>query len=139
MTSRRAFIESSIAQLEVQICDAPRWPADPVLVMDFEQTRHSHMVWPRFLPYTLRSKLPTWIADVATYGNSGSGVFAPNRKCLLGIMSRKYMAADKDIAKYFAPAAQIRGFVGKLSPIADDLKSCLKRLCRVQFLSRVRV
>ena len=29
-------------------------------------------------------------------------------------MSRKYMAADKDIAKYFVPAAQIREFVDKL-------------------------
>ena len=104
----------SIAPLDVQICDAPPWPGDPVLVMDSEQTRPSRMVWPRFLPYTLRSKLPTWIADVATTGNSGSGVFDPNHKCLLGIMSRKYMAADKDIAKYFVPAAQIREFVDKL-------------------------
>jgi hypothetical protein len=93
---------------------APPWPGDPVLVMDSEQTRPSRMVWPRFLPYLLRSKLPTWIADVATTGNSGSGVFDPNRKCLLGIMSRKYIAADKDIAKYFVPAAQIREFVDKL-------------------------
>jgi hypothetical protein len=50
------------------------------------------------------------ISDVATTGNSGSGVFDAGNKCLLGIMSRKiYVPAnsadpeskEKDIAKYF--------------------------------------
>jgi hypothetical protein len=51
------------------------------------------------------------IADVATTGNSGSGVFDPQRKCLHGIMSRKIMLAGKDVAKYFVPAVEIRNFM----------------------------
>jgi hypothetical protein len=36
----------------------------------------------------------------------GSGVFDPDSKCLLSIMSRKFMAdgGKRDIAKYFVPA-----------------------------------
>jgi hypothetical protein len=41
--------------------------------------------------FSLRSKFSTLIADVATTGNSGSGVFDPNHECLLGIMSRKFI------------------------------------------------
>jgi hypothetical protein len=41
--------------------------------------------------------------------------FDPNRKCLLGIMSRKITSqmpeGDRDIAKYFVPAAAIRDFI----------------------------
>jgi hypothetical protein len=57
------------------------------------------------------------ISDVATTGNSGSGVFDAGQKCLLGIISRKISArADgesepKDIAKYFVPASTIAKFI----------------------------
>jgi hypothetical protein len=57
------------------------------------------------------------ISDVATTGNSGSGVFDAGQKCLLGIMSRKIQtraAAEsepKDIAKYFVPASTIAEFI----------------------------
>ena len=65
--------------------------------------------------YTLRTKFSTLIRDVATTGDSGSGVFDPNRKCLLGIISGKLTShtteGDKDIAKYFVPAAAIRDFM----------------------------
>jgi hypothetical protein len=54
------------------------------------------------------------IQDVATTGNSGSGVFAAGGKCLLGLMSRKFFirpigpnVETRDIAKYFVPAATI--------------------------------
>jgi hypothetical protein len=61
------------------------------------------------------NKFSSLIGDVATTGNSGSGVFDPNRKCLLGIMSRKFTShtagRDKDVAKYFVPAAVIRDFM----------------------------
>ena len=60
------------------------------------------------------------ISDVATTGNSGSGVFDAGNKCLLGIMSRKISvrpnsadaeSEEKDIAKYFVPASTIRAFI----------------------------
>jgi hypothetical protein len=33
------------------------------------------------------------------------------RECLLGIMSRKFIIAGVDIAKYFVPASEIREFI----------------------------
>jgi hypothetical protein len=67
------------------------------------------------LAITLRVKFNALIADVATTGNSGSGVFDPDQKCLLGIMSRKFTIqtteGERDVAKYFVPAAQIRSFL----------------------------
>jgi hypothetical protein len=62
-----------------------------------------------------RHKFGSLISDVASTGNSGSGVFDPQRKCLLGIISRKFLADSpqglKDIAKYFVPPNEIRDFL----------------------------
>jgi hypothetical protein len=108
-------VPASIALPQMQLCEAPPWPGDAVIVVDAERTTRSHIVSPQVLPLTLRNKFSTLIGDVATTGNSGSGVFDPNRKCLLGIMSRKFTShttgGDKDIAKYFVPAAAIRDFM----------------------------
>ena len=71
----------------------------------------SHIVAPQILPFGFRTKFRTLIGDVASTGNSGSGVFDPNRKCLLGIMSRKFMVGGKYVAKYFVPASEIREFI----------------------------
>jgi hypothetical protein len=61
------------------------------------------------------------IGDVATTGNSGSGVFDARHKCLLGIMSQKFSNSRirvdtgeveiHDIAKYFVPATTIADFL----------------------------
>jgi hypothetical protein len=63
----------------------------------------------------------TAISDVAETGNSGSGVFDPEKKCLLGIVSRKLSVYRinpgtrrqelHDIGKYFVPASVIRSFM----------------------------
>jgi hypothetical protein len=75
---------------------------------------------PSLLPAQFQKRFSTVIRDVATTGNSGSGVFDAGQKCLLGIMSRKISvrptSADneseqKDIAKYFVPASTIRAFI----------------------------
>jgi hypothetical protein len=82
----------------------------------------SHIVSPQVLPYTWRTKfstlirdVATTIRDVATTGNSGSGVFDPNHKCLLGIISGKFTShtteGDKEVAKYFVSAVAIRDFM----------------------------
>jgi hypothetical protein len=74
----------------------------------------------QLLPADVRTKFPTVIRDVATTGNSGSGVFDAGSKCLLGIMSRKLVqrlkgadggGGETDIAKYFVPASTIRTFI----------------------------
>jgi hypothetical protein len=93
------------------LCAAPPWPGDSVIVVDAERATRSRIVGPNVLPFTMRARFTTLIADVATTGNSGSGVFDPNRKCLLGIMSQKIMSGGKDVAKYFVPAAEIRKFI----------------------------
>jgi Trypsin-like peptidase domain len=108
-------LPTNIELPRMQLCEAPPWPGDVVIVVDAGHAARSHIVSPQVLPFTLRPKFSALIGDVATTGNSGSGVFDPNRKCLLGIMSRKFTSqtteGDKDIAKYFVPAAEIRNFL----------------------------
>ena len=83
--------------------------------MDARRASESHIVSPQVLPVTLRAKFSTLIGDVATTGNSGSGVFDLAHRCLLGIISGKFTShateGDKEIAKYFVPAAAIRDFM----------------------------
>jgi Trypsin-like peptidase domain len=106
---------TSIRLPRMQLCEAPPWPGDPVIVVDARHATKSHIVSPRVLPFTLRTKFSALIGDVATTGDSGSGVFDPNRKCLLGIISTKFTShtteSDKDVAKYFVPAVAIRDFM----------------------------
>ena len=112
---------SSVRLPRMQLCEAPPWPGDPVIVVDATHATQSQIVSPRMLPYTWRTKFSTLIRDVATTGNSGSGVFDPDRKCLLGIMSRKIsqirtreetgIKETHDIAKYFVPASTIADFM----------------------------
>jgi hypothetical protein len=49
------------------------------------------------LPFSIPRKFSTLISDVATTGNSGSGVFDAGNKCLLGIMSRKIFVKPNSI------------------------------------------
>ena len=74
------------------------------------------------LPANVQKRFFTVIRDVATTGNSGSGVFDAGQKCVLDIMSRKITvrpntlngkAEEKDIAKYFVPASTIRAFTAE--------------------------
>ena len=71
------------------LCQVSPWPGEPVVVAIPEGTARSQILTPYALPRDVRSRFPTVIKDVATTGNSGSGVFDVGHKCLLGIMSRK--------------------------------------------------
>jgi hypothetical protein len=102
------------------VCANQPWPGEPVVVAIPESTARSTVISPYSLPADLGMRFPTVIKDVATTGNSGSGVFDRGQKCLLGIMSAKLFTrpknADasneqKDIAKYFVPASAIRSFI----------------------------
>lgn len=95
----------------LQLCSAPPWPGDPVIVIDSAQATRSTIVAPNVLPPIYQHRFPTLIKDVATTGNSGSGVFDATKKCLLGVMSRKFTVNGKDIAKYFVSADLIRVFM----------------------------
>ena len=102
------------------LCDNKPWPGEPVIVALPEGTAHSHIMLPSLLSAQFQKRFSTAIRDVATTGNSGSGVFDAGQKCLLGIMSRKIFvrpantdkeSEQKDIAKYFVPASTIRTFI----------------------------
>jgi S1-C subfamily serine protease len=102
------------------ICRQDPTPGEQVVTVAPGRLAHSHVISPNILPPNAR-KFSTVIADVAETGNSGSGVFDLERKCLLGIMSRKISAYMKDgtavgphlrdIAKYFVPASTIARFI----------------------------
>ena len=88
-----------------------------VIVAIPEGTARSQIMSPKWLPAHMRTKFPTLIRDVATTGDSGSGVFDAEKKCLLGIMSQKitgrppFKGGNRDLAKYFVPASTIRNFI----------------------------
>src|SRR5262245_30692766 len=104
---------TSVSLPRMQLCEAPPWPGDPVIVVDATHATESQIVPPQVLPFTLRTRFSTLIRDVATTGDSGSGVFDPSRKCLLGIISGKLTfhttEGDKNTARSFVPALAIRG------------------------------
>jgi hypothetical protein len=104
----------------MRLCENNPWPGEPVIVAAPEGTARSHIMLPALLPINVQKRFSTVIRDVATTGNSGSGVFDAGQKCLLGIMSRKITVSpnsgapeseQKDIAKYFVPASAIRAFI----------------------------
>jgi hypothetical protein len=107
----------SLRLRRMPLCQRPPFVGESVIVAIPEDAARSQVVSPRVLPPKFRQRFSTAIKDVATTGNSGSGVFDANLKCLLGIMSRKFFVtppgADKpkDIAKYFVPAPVIRAFL----------------------------
>jgi hypothetical protein len=109
----------SLQMRRMPLCDKPLWVGEPVIVAVPEGTARSHIMSPQLLPANLRAKFGTVISDVASTGNSGSGVFDAGRKCLLGIMSRKIQVRAntyprgelKDLAKYFVPASTIAAFI----------------------------
>ncbi len=104
------------------LCERPPYAGERVTVATPEGTAPSKVLPREAIPADLRGRFDTDIADVATTGNSGSGVFDANDLCLLGIISRKISILQRplksgapgrtmDIAKYFVPAAEIRAFM----------------------------
>lgn len=113
-------LPSRLALRRTPLCTQPPRPGQPVITVVPEGTARSRILSPQRLPLGAR-KFDTVISDVALTGNSGSGVFDAEKKCLLGIMSRKiseYRTQSStgkrelyDIAKYFVPASVIAQFV----------------------------
>jgi hypothetical protein len=110
----------SLRMRRMPVCQKSPWPGEPVIVAVPEGTARSHIMSPQLLPFAYRTRFSTVISDVATTGNSGSGVFDASSKCLLGIMSRKIQVLPSDtdagreptdIAKYFVPASTIAAFI----------------------------
>ena len=102
------------------LCQVAPWPGEQIVTVIPEGVARSYVIPPDRIPIGAR-RFSTAIADVARTGNSGSGVFDAQKRCLLGIMSRKISQSVKrpntektetrDIAKYFVPAAEIAAFL----------------------------
>jgi hypothetical protein len=104
----------------ISLCAQHPWPGEDVITVVPEETVHSQVMNPVWLPLSAR-QFDTVISDVARTGNSGSGVFDAKAKCLLGIMSRKISQVltqkgsgaktTYDLAKYFVSASKIADFM----------------------------
>jgi S1-C subfamily serine protease len=113
----------SLRLRRMPFCKNAPAPGEEVIVAIPEGIARSHVVASALLPRDLDPKFRTAISDVATTGNSGSGVFDAGQKCLLGIISAKIRGfqtglknghaakESKDIAKYFVPAVTIAAFI----------------------------
>ena len=114
----------SLRLRRMRLCQISPFPGERVVVVTPEGIARSHVIPSYALPANLATKYGTAIADVATTGDSGSGVFDENQQCLLGIISRRIFRSqlaevngqlttkDHDIAKYFVPSETIAKFVG---------------------------
>ena len=113
----------SLRLRRMTVCKEPPLPGEEVIVAIPQGIARSHVVSPSLLPHDLAPKFRTAISDVASTGNSGSGVFDANKKCLLGIISAKIQGFQTrqqnghavkeslDVAKYFVPARTIADFI----------------------------
>jgi Trypsin-like peptidase domain len=119
----------SLRLRRMPLCLGKPWPGEEVISPAVTGPVRSHILSPTALPPDVR-RFSTVIRDVATTGNSGTGVFEAQRKCLLGIMSRKISQirqrkdtgenATVDIAKYFVPAAAIAEFMPARPRLAPE-------------------
>ena len=112
----------SLQMRRTPLCERPPFAGERVIVAIPERTASSRILPRQAIPPDLRGQFDTAIADVASTGNSGSGVFDAGELCLLGIISRKLSIVQQplkigapahttDIAKYFVPVAQIKAFI----------------------------
>ena len=102
------------------LCEKPPYPGEAVVTAIPEGIARSHVLPPAAIPREDRQSFGTVIGDVATTGNSGSGVLDAWNECLLGIISRKISVGRRgpdgtvhsiDIAKYFVPVSDIKAFI----------------------------
>jgi hypothetical protein len=110
----------SLRLRRIPLCQGKPWPGEQVISLLGQTPVRSYVISPLTLARDVR-RFSTIIRDVATTGNSGTGLFDANRKCLLGIMSRKISQVrlrkdtgaktTVDIAKYFVPASTISAFM----------------------------
>jgi Trypsin-like peptidase domain len=115
-----SHLSVSLRLRRITLCQGPPWPGEVVVSLAGRTPVRSIVLSPAILPRDTR-RFSTVIRDVATTGNSGSGLFDAQRKCLLGIMSRKISQIRtrkdngaktvQDIAKFFVPAETIAAFM----------------------------
>jgi Trypsin-like peptidase domain len=117
---QESLLPMRLQMRRMKLCAKEPWPGEQVVTVVPEGSVRTYILSPAKLPSDVR-KFSTVIADVARTGNSGSGVFDLQQRCLLGIMSRKISVSRTrpdtgktelvDLAKYFVPAFEIRTFL----------------------------
>ena len=103
------------------LCKQPPQVGENVTVIDPDRTAHTQILSPLFIAPQFRWRFNTLIRDPV--GASGSGVFDSERRCLMGILSRrvpKYeyrqqhgsiIAESVSSAGYFVSASEIADFI----------------------------
>ena len=103
------------------LCKRPPQAGENVIVVAPEKTARSQIISPLLIAPSLRAKFNTLIGDFV--GGSGSGVFDAEKRCLMGIISRRMQKLDYrrerggivavpvGLAEYFVPASQIADFI----------------------------
>ena len=103
------------------LCKQPPQVGENVVVIDTERTAYTQIMSPLFIAPSLRWRFNTLIRDLV--GASGSGVFNAEKRCLMGILSRrvpKYeyrqqhgsiIAESVSSAGYFVSASEIADFI----------------------------
>jgi len=111
----------SLRLRRMMLCPFSPFPDEQVVVVTPEGIARSRVISPYLLPPNLSDTFKSVIRDVP--GNSGSGVFDENGKCLLGIISRKItgtrtrqvngqtVTENYDVAKYFVSSTVIGNFM----------------------------
>ena len=97
------------------ICHEPLMPGTSVAIVSPESTVLSQILSPQFIAAPYRARFNSLTKDL---GRSGSGVFSVQKKCLLGIMSRRipkisYQKEGRNIV------VQSDGFAGYFAPVFD--------------------
>lgn len=115
-------LPSALRAIRISLCRTPARPGERVMTVVPDAAVETEIMSPIWLPRDAR-KYATVIRDVASTGNSGAGVFDAQRRCLLGIISRKISQSfvrgkasseerfEFDVAKYFVSAATIAEFL----------------------------
>lgn len=103
------------------LCKQPPRPGESVIAVVPGQTARSRIISPVHIAPQLRQRFNTLTGEVAEA--SGSGIFDADKRCLLGIMSRRVQKFDyrndngrivaepAGFAGYFVPASQIAEFI----------------------------
>ena len=97
------------------VCHKLLMPGANVVIVEPESSVHSQIISPQLIPAIYRAQFYSLTKDL---GRSGSGVFSVERKCLLGIMSRKIpkVSYHKDGRNI---VVQPDGFAGYFVPVFD--------------------
>jgi hypothetical protein len=112
-------IPESLRERRMTLCQEQPPVGAPVILAAPQGITHTSIASPTLIAPEYRTKFSTLISEATTDGKSGSGVFDAKKKCLLGILTLKFInnADHKDIASYFIPADTIRSFI----PVGSEM------------------